>query len=134
MNSQVKNNVIVILSSNGICAVPEKRGLNFDNNALQQQQQKHHQQLKQQQELRLQQQRRPQQVHQQQTQVHQQHIPKPAEVSMGLNLDQYIPQARPVLQPEPDHTTLDEDTALKILSKGELSYLLLTNHCFYVHR
>jgi len=39
-----------------------------------------------------------------------------------------MPQTKPAIQPEPDHKTIDEDTAIKILSKGEFSHLLLTDN------
>ena len=51
------------------------------------------------------------------------HEVKPAEESMGLNLEQFMPQAKPSPQHrEADHNT-NEEAVLKKLGKGQMIYL-----------
>ena len=107
------------------CVVAEKRELKFDDkslhgNVLYQQQQQHiqkqqHQMQKQQQQQMLQQQKQaPPQHH---------HEVKPAEESMGLNLEQFMPQIKPPPQyRETDHN-MNEESILKKLGKGHLTVI-----------
>lgn len=90
---------------------------------------------KQQQQQHVQKQKQPQ-IAQQQRQAPSQHHHdiKPAEESMGLNLEQYMPQAKPPPQHREVDQGLDEDAALKKLSKGQLIHHSLHNVSILYYR
>ena len=101
--------------------VVEKRELKFDDKAAHgnlhyhQPQQQQHIQKQQQIQQHIQKQPAAQKVKQDHH-----HEVKPAEESMGLNLEQFMPQAKPPPQHrEVDHN-VNEETALKKLGKGVL--------------
>ena len=104
--------------------VGEKRELKFDDKALLVN--VHHHQQKQQ----IQQ---PQMAQQQKhAPPHHHHGVKPAEESMGLNLDQFMPQVKPPPQHrEPDHN-VNEEAVLKKLTKGcSIHHHKLSDYCVY---
>lgn len=108
--------------------VAEKRELKFDDKVLHGNIHHHHQQ--QQQHIQKQLQIQQQQHIQVQPQQHL-HEVKPAEESMGLNLEQFMPQAKPTppLHREADHN-VNEESVLKKLGKGLLSiYHNAMSHC-----
>lgn len=101
--------------------IAEKRELKFDDKALhgnmRYHQQQQHIQHQQQQHIQHQQQHIQKQPIAQKQKQEDHHEVKPAEESMGLNLEQFMPQAKPPLQHrEVDHN-VDEETVLKKLGK-----------------
>ena len=110
--------------------VAEKRELKFDDKALHGNMHHHHHQQQQQQHVQKQQ---PQVLQQQKHAPPQQHHEvKPAEESMGLNLEQFMPQAKPSPQHrEADHN-MNEEAVLKKLGKGQIiDHHTLSECCVY---
>lgn len=109
--------------------VAEKRELKFDNKDLHGNMHHHHHHRddhrphKQQQHIPKQQ----VQVQHQQAPPQHHHEVKPAEDSMGLNLEQFMPQSKPSPQHrEVDHS-MNEEAILKKLGKGWLTHLTQSN-------
>lgn len=104
-----------------LCVVSEKRELKFDDKALHRNihYHHHHQQHIQKQQQHVQKQQ-PQILQQQQEPAQHRHEIKPAEESMGLNLEQFMPQTKPSPQHrEVDHH-MDEEALFKKLGKGQV--------------
>ena len=119
-------NLVTIMYTSHVVA--EKRELKFDDKALHGNM--HHHQHQQQ---HIQKQQQPQVLQQQKHAPPQHHHEvKPAEESMGLNLEQFMPQVKPPPQHhEADHN-MNEEAVLKKLSKGRMiDCHTLSEHCVY---
>ena len=114
--------------------VAEKRELKFDDKTLHgnmHYHQQQHIQHQQQQHIQHQQQHIQKQPIAQKQKQEDHHEVKPAEESMGLNLEQFMPQAKPPPQHrEVDHN-VDEETVLKKLGKGVSIHISTTVSLLY---